>query len=164
MIPLVRKYLDEAKAAGEDEPEVCFRIAKTAGGIAGRIRTMTSLAAVPPPPHEHPLAPHDTGANWVCDGCGQSFGDGSQRHRCSKGCDFDLCATCDSKLRVLAAYNLLNSDSGILGDVSNLYVTARAGRTENRTPTIIHNLNPIWISDTSSSTWWVELARGPWKS
>jgi nucleoredoxin len=46
MAPLARRYLDKAKAAGEEDPEVSFMIAKAAGGITAQLRKMMSLPEV----------------------------------------------------------------------------------------------------------------------
>jgi nucleoredoxin len=43
MTPLAKKYIDAAKAKGEDEPEIAFVIATSTGGIADRLRQMTGL-------------------------------------------------------------------------------------------------------------------------
>uniref|UniRef100_A0A7S4S8K4 C2 domain-containing protein n=1 Tax=Alexandrium monilatum TaxID=311494 RepID=A0A7S4S8K4_9DINO len=48
------------------------------------------------------------------------------------------------QVQILSATNLANRDSGILGDVSDPYVTVRVGIKEFRTPTISNNLNPVW--------------------
>lgn len=47
-------------------------------------------------------------------------------------------------LRVLAAHNLTNTDTGILGDVSDPFVVAKLGNTEHKTPTLNNTLNPVW--------------------
>jgi len=53
-------------------------------------------------------------------------------------------------VRVVGAYNLVNADSGILGDVSDPYVTLRLGsqpeKQRKRTHTINNDLNPVWNS------------------
>jgi nucleoredoxin len=43
MSPLAKKYIDAAKADGEDDPKVCFMIATEAGGISGQLRKMMSM-------------------------------------------------------------------------------------------------------------------------
>jgi len=43
MTPIAKKYIDDAKAKGEDEPEVAFMIATSSGGIGDRLRQMTGL-------------------------------------------------------------------------------------------------------------------------
>lgn len=52
-------------------------------------------------------------------------------------------------VRVVAAYNLVNMDSGYLGDVSDPYVTVRLRSQGDRlkpkrTQTIYNDLNPVW--------------------
>merc|ERR1712039_417804 len=49
-------------------------------------------------------------------------------------------------VRILAAYNLWNRDSGLFGDKSDSYVLARIGQAVRRTPTIDNNLNPVWTT------------------
>jgi hypothetical protein len=49
-------------------------------------------------------------------------------------------------VRVIAAYNLVNTDTGILGDVSDPYVKVALGDVEKRTQTINNDLNPKWNS------------------
>jgi nucleoredoxin len=43
MTPLAQTYIDKAKAAGEEDPEVCFMIAKATGGITKQLRNMMKL-------------------------------------------------------------------------------------------------------------------------
>lgn len=50
-------------------------------------------------------------------------------------------------VRVTRAFGLLNTDTGLFGDVSDPYVIVRAGGTEHRTPTIDNDLNPVWRTD-----------------
>lgn len=54
-------------------------------------------------------------------------------------------------VRVIAAYNLVNMDTGIFGDVSDPYVTLRLEsqplEDRKRTPTIDNDLNPKWNSN-----------------
>lgn len=51
-------------------------------------------------------------------------------------------------VRVIAAYNLVNMDTGILGDVSDPYVALRlksqGDSQRKKTPTINNDLNPVW--------------------
>lgn len=61
------------------------------------------------------------------------------------------------QLEVLSALNLMNRDSGVFGDVSDPYVTARVGLTEFRTPTINNNLSPTW---TTGNTFVFNLPSG----
>jgi hypothetical protein len=49
-------------------------------------------------------------------------------------------------VRVIAAYNLINQDTGILGDVSDPYVKVACGDVEKKTHTIDNDLNPKWNS------------------
>lgn len=51
------------------------------------------------------------------------------------------------KVQILAARNLINSDTGAFGGLSDPYVTARVGPVESRTSTINNSLNPVWTSD-----------------
>eukprot|EP00932_Pfiesteria_piscicida_P007779 SRR837773.17986.p2 GENE.SRR837773.17986~~SRR837773.17986.p2 ORF type:complete len:484 (-),score=259.31 SRR837773.17986:84-1499(-) len=98
--PHGQKYLDEA---GEDGAEMLFMTAKSAGGIAGKIRALTGQEALPPSKHEHPLEEKpEAGAGWGCDGCGQA-GAGKKRFRCTQGCDFDFCGDCNEKSNQQAA-------------------------------------------------------------
>jgi len=53
MEPLARKYLEEAKSAGEEHPRVAFMIARPGADLASRLRKMFSLPTVPPRKHEH---------------------------------------------------------------------------------------------------------------
>lgn len=94
LAPLGQKYLDKQKAGGD--LEFTFLTAKAATSLAIRIRGMVGLPSLPPAPHEHPLEKQAPAMGWVCDGCG---GDGSSkdRHRCTKGCDFDFCGDCNKK-------------------------------------------------------------------
>ena len=47
-------------------------------------------------------------------------------------------------LQVAAGYNLLNRDSGIMGDVSDPYVVAQLGDMVQQTPAVSNQLNPVW--------------------
>merc|ERR1719359_1713469 len=49
-------------------------------------------------------------------------------------------------VRVIAAYKLVNADTGIFGDVSDPYVKVALGEVEKRTNTINNDLNPRWNS------------------
>jgi len=97
MAPIAKRYIEEAKAKGEEDPEISFMIVTENGGLAGRIRGMLSLPGLPPAEHEHPLELSDRSSGWGCDGCGQS-GEGKDRFRCTQGCDYDLCGDCKAKL------------------------------------------------------------------
>jgi len=44
LTPLAKSYVDKAKAAGEDDPEIGFMLSTDAEGLSGRIRSMTKLA------------------------------------------------------------------------------------------------------------------------
>jgi len=48
------------------------------------------------------------------------------------------------QVRIVAAYNLKNTDSGIFGDVSDPFATVKVGDRVQKTPTIKDNLNPKW--------------------
>jgi len=53
-------------------------------------------------------------------------------------------------VRIIAAYNLVNTDSGCFGDVSDPYVTMKLrsqSHKPKRTKTINNDLNPVWNSD-----------------
>jgi len=50
------------------------------------------------------------------------------------------------QLKILAAYNLRNRDTGLFGDVSDPFVEAKVGKMVHRTLTIDNNLNPVWTS------------------
>jgi len=98
MTSIAKKYIDDAKAKGEEEPEIAFMIATSAGGIGGRLRQMTGLPTLPPPKHEHPLEEYAmNGGGWGCDGCGKSGSTATKRFRCTQGCDFDYCEECNEK-------------------------------------------------------------------
>lgn len=94
MTPLAAQYIDEAKAAGEEDPKIGFIIVTSAAGMSSRIRTMMSMEALPPALHQHPLEKKSAGGGWGCDGCG---GHGEERFRCTQGCDFDYCGECNAK-------------------------------------------------------------------
>lgn len=47
-------------------------------------------------------------------------------------------------VRIIAAFNLKNLDSGWFGDFSDPYVFMKLGNKEHRTQTINNNLNPVW--------------------
>merc|ERR1712048_1093707 len=55
------------------------------------------------------------------------------------------------RVRVLAAHNLRNRDTGMFGDVSDPYVRVQIGLQERRTPAIDNNLNPVWNKDNEFS-------------
>lgn len=97
MAPLAIKYKDEAKANGEEDPQLAFAIATESAGIAKQIRSMGGLPTLPPPQHEHPMEKKDEGHGWCCDGCGGS-GEGKERYRCTQGCDWDYCGDCYAKM------------------------------------------------------------------
>lgn len=98
MTPLAKKFKDEAKAKGDDDPEVCFMIAKSAAGIPKQLRDMMGLEGLPPGKHEHELKEHDGNMGmWGCDGCGRSGRPDVKRFRCVAGCDFDYCEECNGK-------------------------------------------------------------------
>eukprot|EP00929_Paragymnodinium_shiwhaense_P092974 TRINITY_DN5300_c1_g3_i1.p1 TRINITY_DN5300_c1_g3~~TRINITY_DN5300_c1_g3_i1.p1 ORF type:complete len:2162 (-),score=437.98 TRINITY_DN5300_c1_g3_i1:113-6598(-) len=48
------------------------------------------------------------------------------------------------QVRILAAHDLKNTDTGLMGDVSDPYVVVRVGKEEHKTSTINNNLNPVW--------------------
>lgn len=63
-------------------------------------------------------------------------------------------------VRVIAAYNLINTDTGFFGDVSDPYVTIRlesqSEKQQKRTHTINNDLNPRW--NTSPFLFPIEMA------
>lgn len=97
MTPIAKRYIDQAKTEGEDDPKVAFIIATEAGGLAGKIRGMFSMPSLPPGKHEHPLEKKDHQGGWGCDGCGGGGGPPVERYRCTQGCDFDYCGDCNAK-------------------------------------------------------------------
>jgi len=46
LTPIAKEYIEKAKAAGEEDPEITVMIATSAEGLSGRIRGMVSLPAV----------------------------------------------------------------------------------------------------------------------
>lgn len=94
--PTAEKYIKKAKASGDDL-EWSVMVATESSGLATKIRGMLQLASLPPSLHEHPLEKEEALGGWVCDGCGGSEGPGKDRHRCTKGCDFDFCSECNAK-------------------------------------------------------------------
>jgi len=48
------------------------------------------------------------------------------------------------QIKIVAAYNLKNTDSGVFGDVSDPFVTVKIGESEQKTSTIKNDLNPKW--------------------
>mmetsp|Transcript_13523 Transcript_13523/g.26629 ORF Transcript_13523/g.26629 Transcript_13523/m.26629 type:complete len:480 (+) Transcript_13523:55-1494(+) len=48
------------------------------------------------------------------------------------------------QIKIVAAYSLKNTDSGVLGDVSDPFVKVSFGNSEKQTPTIKNDLNPRW--------------------
>lgn len=97
LAPLGQQFLHQQQTAGELEPELCFFIAKTPGGLAGRIRSMLGLPTMPPVRHPHPLTRQESGSGWGCDGCGLSGDMVADRFTCTQGCDFDLCDSCNAR-------------------------------------------------------------------
>jgi len=57
-------------------------------------------------------------------------------------------------VRIIAAFNLVNMDSGILGDVSDPYVKfwldSQSEEQSQKTETINNDLNPVWSTDPYS--------------
>mmetsp|Transcript_34839 Transcript_34839/g.61898 ORF Transcript_34839/g.61898 Transcript_34839/m.61898 type:complete len:402 (-) Transcript_34839:58-1263(-) len=53
-------------------------------------------------------------------------------------------------VRVFSAYNLPNVDSGIIGDVSDPFVSIRVGPEERKTKVVYNNLNPVWDEECFS--------------
>jgi len=68
-------------------------------------------------------------------------------------------------VRVVAAYGLTNTDTGLYGDVSDPFVAVRVGSTEYATPVITNNLNPKWttgnefqfIFDKDEDDLWIDI-------
>merc|ERR1711879_24698 len=50
-------------------------------------------------------------------------------------------------LVIHGCYNLLNKDTGLMGDYSDPYVVGKVGRHEKKTPVINNDLNPVWHED-----------------
>eukprot|EP00448_Togula_jolla_P019883 CAMPEP_0170579976 /NCGR_PEP_ID=MMETSP0224-20130122/6268_1 /TAXON_ID=285029 /ORGANISM="Togula jolla, Strain CCCM 725" /LENGTH=216 /DNA_ID=CAMNT_0010903031 /DNA_START=12 /DNA_END=662 /DNA_ORIENTATION=+ len=93
MTPTAQRFLDEAKAKGED-PGLIFGIGCSRGGLCNRIRGVVGLPLLPALKHKHPLEKTESeeGA-WQCDGCA---GGGAERYSCTEGCDFDFCGECNA--------------------------------------------------------------------
>merc|ERR1712217_649128 len=95
--PVAKNFLEKQKASGGDL-EVAFMIVTAPSGLAPRIRGMLGLPGLPLQPHEHAMEKkEDSSGGWGCDGCNQS-GEGKERYRCVKGCDFDFCGDCYAKI------------------------------------------------------------------
>merc|ERR1712217_539759 len=96
--PVAKNFLEKQKANGGDL-EIAFMIVTDPSGLAPRIRSMLGLPTLPLQPHEHPMEKKDGSAGgWGCDGCNAN-GQGKERYRCSKGCDFDFCGDCYAKIK-----------------------------------------------------------------
>lgn len=50
---------------------------------------------------------------------------------------------------IQASHNLMNKDTGLLGDVSDPYVVVKLGKQEHSTPVINNDLNPVWNDGNS---------------
>eukprot|EP00930_Biecheleria_cincta_P092741 TRINITY_DN82760_c0_g1_i1.p1 TRINITY_DN82760_c0_g1~~TRINITY_DN82760_c0_g1_i1.p1 ORF type:complete len:334 (+),score=65.06 TRINITY_DN82760_c0_g1_i1:35-1036(+) len=50
---------------------------------------------------------------------------------------------------IQAGHNLMNRDTGLLGDVSDPYVVVKLGKQEHSTPVIDNDLNPVWNDGNS---------------
>lgn len=98
MSGLGQELLDAAKAKEESSPEINFMIATSSGGLAGKIRSMINLPALPPSKHPHKMEKQAAVGGWGCDGCGNSGNPATDRYRCTQGCDFDYCGTCMQKV------------------------------------------------------------------
>jgi hypothetical protein len=61
---------------------------ETGWNYSQKADTMTCMHAA----HEHPLAPY-SGRGWRCDVCSNGTPSGT-RFRCTRSCDFDICAEC----------------------------------------------------------------------
>eukprot|EP00929_Paragymnodinium_shiwhaense_P001647 TRINITY_DN101885_c0_g1_i1.p1 TRINITY_DN101885_c0_g1~~TRINITY_DN101885_c0_g1_i1.p1 ORF type:complete len:432 (-),score=77.46 TRINITY_DN101885_c0_g1_i1:8-1303(-) len=48
------------------------------------------------------------------------------------------------QVHIMAAHDLKNVDSGVMGDVSDPYVVVCVGKDEHKTPVINNNQNPVW--------------------
>ena len=69
--------------------------------------------------HPHPLEKkEEAGGNWGCDGCGKSGAQCSERHRCTKGCDFDLCGDCNAKARLMSYYGCRDREASVVRRLS----------------------------------------------
>jgi len=52
------------------------------------------------------------------------------------------------QIKIVAAYSLKNTDSGVFGDVSDPFATVKVGdQPEKKTPTIKNDLNPKWTDE-----------------
>merc|ERR1712113_642198 len=46
LAPIAKEYIEKAKAAGEEDPEIAMMMVTSAEGLSGRIRGMVSLPSV----------------------------------------------------------------------------------------------------------------------
>jgi nucleoredoxin len=66
MLPIAKKYIDEAKAKGEDDPEISFMIATSPEGISEQLRQMTGLPEPQATPRMILMNIPDDGAYYTC--------------------------------------------------------------------------------------------------
>lgn len=65
MTPVAKKFIAEAKAKGEEDPEIAFMIAKTGVGLVGQIRKLTKTETVGSTPQIILMNIPDDGAFYV---------------------------------------------------------------------------------------------------
>jgi len=93
MTTIAMRYIEQQKAAGEENPEIKFLIATEAAGVAPQLRKVMGLPSLKPSKHEHPLEERSSEGGWGCDGCNCSGSQAAKRYRCDD-CDFDFCDKC----------------------------------------------------------------------
>eukprot|EP00931_Biecheleriopsis_adriatica_P026545 TRINITY_DN16150_c0_g1_i1.p1 TRINITY_DN16150_c0_g1~~TRINITY_DN16150_c0_g1_i1.p1 ORF type:complete len:868 (+),score=138.83 TRINITY_DN16150_c0_g1_i1:102-2606(+) len=105
----------------------------TQGGPMPQPVREASTEFVPSPLYQANGSPHSAGS-----GAYQQAAFAGQAHGSHVGILY---------VEIFRCYNLKNTDTGILGDVSDPYVKLRVGPVEHTTPVINNNLNPEWKED-----------------